>query len=144
MKIKKNYFYLGRKKQYFIKLSDGEDFSLQEAKKILYSFANKGAKVVFTGFFRECIPGNYKSLLNFENFYLLKSINDVELILSNEFYNNIVNLSFYIFDQNIILNSNKDIEKYNALIYFENSFTDCGIIFDKTIYDEYSVIKKLS
>ena len=68
----------------------------------------------------------------------------MELILSNEFYNNIVNLSFYIFDQNIILNSNKDIEKYNALIYFENSFTDCGIIFDKTIYDEYSVIKKLS
>ena len=144
MKVKKNHFRIGEKRHYFITLSEDKNIMLKEIKTILNIFTKNNVKIYFTGFFRTNIPNTFKKFDLHTNaqFYLLEEINQVNYLIDENFINSIVNLSFYIFCNDI------DTSKFNIKdaivnLYFENCFTECGLIFNKNIYNEVETINNL-
>ena len=144
MKVKKNHFRIGEKRHYFITFSEDKNIMLKEIKTILNIFTKNNVKIYFTGFFRTNIPNTFKKFDLHTNaqFYLLEEINQVNYLIDENFINSIVNLSFYIFCNDI------DTSKFNIKdaivnLYFENCFTECGLIFNKNIYNEVETINNL-
>ncbi len=144
MKVKKNHFRIGEKRHYFITLSEDKNIMLKEIKTILNIFTKNNVKIYFTGFFRTNIPNTFKKFDLHTNaqFYLLEEINQVNYLIDENFINSTVNLSFYIFCNDI------DTSKFNIKdaivnLYFENCFTECGLIFNKNIYNEVETINNL-
>ena len=144
MKVKKNHFRIGEKRHYFITLSEDKNIMLKEIKTILNIFTKNKVKIYFTGFFRTNIPNTFKKFDLHTNaqFYLLEEINQVNYLIDENFINSIVNLSFYIFC-NDIDTSKFNIEDAIVNLYFENCFTECGLIFNKNIYNEVETINNL-
>ena len=144
MKVKKNHFRIGEKRHYFITLSEDKNIMLKEIKTILKIFTKNNVKIYFTGFFRTNIPNTFKKFDLHTNaqFYLLEEINQVNYLIDENFINSIVNLSFYIFC-NDIDTSKFNIEDAIVNLYFENCFTECGLIFNKNIYNEVETINNL-
>ena len=144
MKVKKNHFRIGEKRHYFITLSEDKNIMLKEIKTILNIFTKNNVKIYFTGFFRTNIPNTFKKFDLHTNaqFYLLEEINQVNYLIDENFINSIVNLSFYIFC-NDIDTSKFNIEDAIVNLYFENCFTECGLIFNKNIYNEVETINNL-
>lgn len=144
MNVKKNYFRIGEKKHYFIKFSENENVMLKEIKTILNAFTKKNVKIYFTGFFHANIP-NFFKVFDFRTnskFYLLEEIDQVNYLIGENFIHSVVNLSFYIFWDTI------DTNKFNindsiANLYLENCFTECGLIFNKNVYNEAETINNL-
>lgn len=144
MKVKKNYFRIGEKRHYFIKFSENENIMLKEIKTILNIFIKNNVKIYFTGYFHANIPNFFEEFDFHTNskFYLLKEINHVNYLFNENFIHSIVNLSFYIFGDAI--DTNKfNIENFIANLYLENCFTECGLIFNKNVYNETEILKNL-
>lgn len=144
MKVKKNHFRIGEKRHFFIKFSENENLMLKEIKAILNAFTKKDVKIYFTGFFRAKIPNFFKECDFHTNskFYLLEEVNQVDFLISEDFVQSIVNLTFYIFlDVN---DTNKfNIEDSIAILYLENCFTECGLIFNKNVFNEVEIVNNL-
>ena len=145
MKVKKNHFRIGNKKHYFIEFSEDTNLMIKEIKAVLKIFIKKNVKTYFTGFFRANIPDSFK-VFNFgtkSNFYALDEINQVDYLLGKDFINSVVNLEFYLYPENIKSNSQFDIKNDVAKLYLENCFTECGLIFDKNMYNEVETLNNL-
>lgn len=145
MKVRKNHFRIGKKMHYFIEFSENTNLMIKEIRDVLKIFIKKNMKTFFTGFFRTNIPDTFK-VFNFgtkSNFYALDEISQIDYLFSEDFINSIVNLEFYIYPENIELNSKFDVNNNVANIYMENCFIECGLIFDKNIYDEVETLNKL-
>ena len=145
MKVKKNLFRIGEKRHYFIKFSENENIMLKEIKTILNAFTKNNVKIYFTGFFRANIPNFFKEIDFHTNskFYLLEDVNQVNNLIDENFIHSIVNLSFYIFWD--VIDTNKfNIEDSIANLYLENCFTECGLIFNKNVYNEAEIVNNLN
>lgn len=144
MKVKKNYFRIGKKRHYFIKFSENKNIMLNEIKAILNAFTKSNVKIYFTGLFHSNIPNFFKEF-DFHKkskFYLLEEIDQVKYLIDENFIHSIVNLSFYIFLS--VIDTNKfNIEDSIANLYLENCFTECGLIFNKNVYNETEILKNL-
>lgn len=145
MKIKKNHFRIGDKKQYFIKFSEDTNLMINEIKAILEIFIEKNVKIYFTGFFRSNIPTTFKvfNLGTKSNLYAIDEINQVDYLFSKDFINSIVNLDFYLYRGNVESNPKFDINNHVVNLYLENCFTESGLFFDKNVYNEIEIVNKL-
>ena len=145
MKIKKNYFRFGKKKHFYIKFSENINDMIKEIKGILKIFIKKNVKAYFTGFFRSDISEQFRisNFVSKSRFYALDDVNQIDILLDKKYINFIVNLEFYLFPECNEFNSKFDIEKNVANLYLENCFTECGLIFDKKMYDETEILNHL-
>lgn len=144
MKIKKNFFRVGKMRHYFIELSDDNNLMLREIKSILKIFMKEKVKIYFTGLFHINIPDCFQVLnIGTSNYYELNELNQLDILFDKNFINFIVNLEFYLYFGNKELNSKQDVENNIANLYLESGFTECGLFFDHTIYDEAEILKHL-
>lgn len=145
MKVKKNHFRIGEKRHYFLNFSEDKNIMLKEIKTILNFFTKNNVKIYFTGFFRANIPIFFKEFDFHTNskFYLLEEINQVNYLMDENFIHSIVNLSFYIFEDNFD-KGKFNIENSIVNLYLENCFTECGLIFNKNVYNEVEIVNNLN
>lgn len=118
---------------------------LNEIKIILKTLNKNNVKIYFTGFFRANIPNFFKefNIHTKTKFYSLNEIDALNYLINENFIHSIVNLSFYVFYDNIDTN-NFNTKDSIANLYMENCFTECGLIFNKNIYKEAEILKNLN